>query len=267
MKKILFPTDFSAASRQALRYASELAADVGAQVDILAVYNLPLANLNHLPEATIQKMVADKKHQIAHKLADCLQGINHSVIGSTFIEYGLFVEQEIVELALRGAYDLIVMGSKGEKNEFEVLLGSITTQTMLQAPCPVLAVPEGARFTPIHYLVWARDEPGEAPNTAAPLLAISTDLQATLYEVLLADQEKKLLATAANAGGVAVLGHPSSPRNRPLQESLDEFIHRQEVQWLALNINRRRLWEKLFHTRENVRRDYQTRIPLLTFRG
>ena len=41
MKKILFPTDFSAAAQQAFKYAIELAKQVKAKIDVIHVYPEP----------------------------------------------------------------------------------------------------------------------------------------------------------------------------------------------------------------------------------
>ena len=43
MKKILIPTDFSETSKNALKYGADLAVALGAQIDILHVFQIPVS--------------------------------------------------------------------------------------------------------------------------------------------------------------------------------------------------------------------------------
>ena len=54
--------------------------------------------------------------------------------------------QEIVELAERGQFDLIVMGTHGRGGFMHALLGSVAEKVVRRAKCPVLTVraPHGA---------------------------------------------------------------------------------------------------------------------------
>src|SRR5436190_22459853 len=48
MQKILFPTDFSKASLNAFTYALHLAKNIGAEIVVLHVYELPIIDTNYV---------------------------------------------------------------------------------------------------------------------------------------------------------------------------------------------------------------------------
>ena len=59
MKKILFPTDFSDCAAHAFRYVQELASGLGATVDLLHVFHLPIGDASSVPPEYIQEMLDD----------------------------------------------------------------------------------------------------------------------------------------------------------------------------------------------------------------
>jgi nucleotide-binding universal stress UspA family protein len=57
------------------------------------------------------------------------------------IDYGDPAEQ-IVSEAQAGEYDLVVVGSRGRGPVGRLLLGSVSTEVVAAAPCPVLVAAE-----------------------------------------------------------------------------------------------------------------------------
>ena len=157
MRKILFPTDFSPASDNALEFALKLAEKLNATVDLMNVYHLPVADASSVPPEYIEKMLEDKKKLVEAKLESFVHGCNALHIGELKAVYGIFIYHEIADLARFGEYDLILMGTKGEHNPMDRLLGTVTTHTMLQAPCPVMAIPREASFRKIQHIAYATD--------------------------------------------------------------------------------------------------------------
>ena len=67
---------------------------------------------------------------------------------SSELVYGSPVK-ELVTLSQSGAYDLIVMGTAGERSFGEIVFGSVSTHVSQQAFCPVLMVPKNHSFTKV----------------------------------------------------------------------------------------------------------------------
>ena len=158
IKNILFPTDFSEASRNALKYAVDMAEHVGARVLMLHVYHeIPVAE-GVAPAGFLQKLSSQKEeralahfHQYENEIYSSL---SENVELVPMIESGRAFET-ILSVAEREAVDMIVMGTKGAASMAHKIFGSLTTRVIEASECPVLAVPEGVSFQPIRHILYA----------------------------------------------------------------------------------------------------------------
>lgn len=145
IQKILVPTDFSTFADIALDYALELAQSFEARVTLLHVYQLPLPALDErgvvLSEETVRTIETSARDGLAATLAEALLRWKGA---PDAIEQRLLAgapHLSIVEEALRGGYDLIVMGTHGRTGIRHALIGSVAERVARTAPCPVLTVP------------------------------------------------------------------------------------------------------------------------------
>jgi universal stress protein A len=144
IRKILVPTDFSAPSRAALEYAAELAPALGASIDVLHVWELPVfVPPSMLPDAGVADLsVIDiyrkgAESQLEQFVAEAKeQGV---AVRAAFAELGP-PSQTIAEFANRREYDLIVIGTHGRTGLAHVVIGSVAERVVRYAHCPVLAV-------------------------------------------------------------------------------------------------------------------------------
>jgi nucleotide-binding universal stress UspA family protein len=141
IKRILVPTDFSAAADAALNYAVGLAAKLGATVSAVHVFDDPFVaggvfsgEYVPMPPELREEMLQD----LRRRLADTVAKHGHSelspqvLIGPT--------ARTIVDSARDARADLIVMGTHGRSGISHVLLGSIAERVVRTAECPVLTV-------------------------------------------------------------------------------------------------------------------------------
>jgi nucleotide-binding universal stress UspA family protein len=132
--KILFATDFSAASQTAFEYASALARDAGARMLIVHVEEPPVSYATgemlvihpDVPNPELGKMLEKIVPEGGVPHEHCL------VIGTP--------ADEIVRLAEEQRADLIVVGTHGRKGLSRLLTGSVAELVLRRAQCPVLAV-------------------------------------------------------------------------------------------------------------------------------
>ncbi|MEE8142678.1 MAG: universal stress protein [Planctomycetota bacterium] len=144
IRKVLFPTDFSATSVSALETAVEFSERFGAQLHPLYVLedlpNVPVISFEHLPSATPEEF-----YQVTEKLARerleklLLERVPGPVRGSVGLRRG-HPSLEIVLAAETENFDLIVMSTHGRTGLKHALLGSVTEKVVRKAPCPVLTV-------------------------------------------------------------------------------------------------------------------------------
>jgi nucleotide-binding universal stress UspA family protein len=143
LERILVPTDFSAASDEALEYGKMIGVRFGASLHVLHVIEEPdiagawgseayVGELPRIREAA-QRAAEERLKQIfTGTESERLQP-------STEIADGR-VAPTIVEVARRRHIDLIVMGTHGRSGVAHLLLGSVTEKVLRTASCPVLAV-------------------------------------------------------------------------------------------------------------------------------
>ncbi|MCF6154534.1 MAG: universal stress protein [Candidatus Brocadia sp.] len=141
IEKILFPTDFSACSKHALKYALDIASERGAKLYILHV--IPKLNV---PVGTggltfpVSKLYDDMEREAKKNI--------HRLVPKRFLEK-IKVEniiirgtpfQEIIKAAKKYDIDLITIATHGRTGLSHALLGSTAEKVVRTAPCPVLCV-------------------------------------------------------------------------------------------------------------------------------
>ena len=141
IKRILVPVDFSSESRAALWRATELAAALGASVDVLHVLDLPearhMATEFYVP---LPPEYREELHRGAQKhLDEWLSTANVPAAVHRDLAEGK-PSAEIVDYARNHADDMIVIGTHGRGGVSHLLLGSVAEKVVRSAPCPVLTV-------------------------------------------------------------------------------------------------------------------------------
>jgi nucleotide-binding universal stress UspA family protein len=149
-KKILAPIDGSKPSSDALLKALELAKTHGSEVEILHVMTFtedaPRGPENEAkidtPPEWIDSYVSRVKKNDENMLRDA---VNHSktIAPKNKITSKLLIGKpgdEITREAEQGAFDLIVIGSRGLGGLRELILGSVSHQVVNESKIPVLVV-------------------------------------------------------------------------------------------------------------------------------
>lgn len=148
---LLVPTDFSAASRQALALALVIAERTGAKVDVLFVWEpstvVPLETLlSEVGTGAPRTLGEIGRKEALRQTTEFVASVPRpaTVPVATRVEVGR-PDELIVTLAEQGAYDMIVMGSHGRTGLRRVLMGSVAERVVRTAPCAVLSVklPDG----------------------------------------------------------------------------------------------------------------------------
>ena len=130
LRRILFCTDFSQNSEQALKYALSVRAEYDAELTLLHV-------LEHVPNSTEKEAsMAATRAQLGKLIS--AEARKSSKIG-TAVRIGK-PYQQIIQLALETQADLVAMGVRGRGALDLAVFGSTTYRVIQLGPCPVLAV-------------------------------------------------------------------------------------------------------------------------------
>jgi nucleotide-binding universal stress UspA family protein len=139
--KILVATDGSEHSLSAVKYAAKLTSSMGSndQVTLVSVHDDTA--LRHAAQFVGKPGVEDYLRDLSKKeLAPACQTLDAAGIKYDEAIVTGHVSEEIVKLADRGSYDMIVMGSKGRSGIADLLIGSVAQRVLATAKQPVLLV-------------------------------------------------------------------------------------------------------------------------------
>ncbi len=142
-KRILFATDFSPASTEALPYAVAIARQFGATLYLAHVippdaYDLIPANERDAALENMQAHVEEQMIGLRSKLL--LKEVTHEAL----IDHGA-VWPMLAAMAEKYEVDLIVIGVHGRRGVEKLLMGSIAEEILRCAPRPILMIgPEAA---------------------------------------------------------------------------------------------------------------------------
>jgi len=122
VRQILFATDFSACSENAVRIAHDYARQFGAR---LHLYHVGWPATDPVAPPFLKKLADD---------------LGKDVPVVTAIESGIPAAELITKYAERNRVDLIVLGTHGRTGFSRALIGSVAERVVRTARCPVLTV-------------------------------------------------------------------------------------------------------------------------------
>lgn len=253
IKRILYPTDFSAMSMMGYKYCLNLARQLGARVDVLHVYRVDLGV--PVPDAMSYTLVEERKNNAHLKLGifahltqsedkTLLEGIDihaHAAVG--------LPEDEIARFATENQSDLILMPTKGEHNLIEVLFGSVTTAIVAKAECPVLVIPEGSEYKKIKNIAYATDLTDANINHKDVSLALAKLFHANLHYVHVnngvkaPEWEIQRLLDSKNEGGELSFHELEA---NSVQEGMKHFLKFKEIDMMITYSPPKSFFERIF---------------------
>lgn len=141
-QKILVPTDFSQASKQALPYATELAKLHQAEVVLVHVMEIPHYPTLFEGTALVVPPIDDGlREQLGEQLRKTAADVatEHGVRSRAVLREGP-PTAELLDCAKEEGADLIVIATHGYTGLKHMLLGSTAEQVVRHACCPVLTI-------------------------------------------------------------------------------------------------------------------------------
>ncbi|MGA2990393.1 MAG: universal stress protein [Candidatus Korobacteraceae bacterium] len=137
-RKIVCPTDFSEGASEALENATRIALNNGAEVYLVHVVPVMLAETE--PTLLVQVQDYERLLQPEKRLQEMAQPlIAKGVMVHTVIGHG-DAASEIVRIAEEQKADVIVIGTHGNTGWRRLAFGSVAEKVVRLATCPVLSV-------------------------------------------------------------------------------------------------------------------------------
>lgn len=252
MKKILCPTDFSAAAHNAIAYAAKLAQATDGELTLLHAHSI-------FDLAPVDIIRGDQMSTTA--IAEQLEAQSREVSKNFKISCYAEVESSFNKLSsvLRDKgkeYDLIVMGSDGPDDLYQFFSGSNTYNASAKSEVPILMIPAGYVYMEIKQIVYAFDYLRERSLPMARLIpwiqAAKSELTVlqVMEEAYSKDAEedlKELQFIMRRQYGDDLIYRYDTIRSSDIAQSINSYILRKQPDALALCSIHRNLVERIFH--------------------
>lgn len=140
IKKILFPVDLTVHSAHVAKYAAALAKDLKAE--LLVLYVAPAFNEYagfQTPMASLLTFAEQLTKEAEIKLNEYLKVHFYDAQASYRVLMG-YPSDEIINLAEKEKFDLIIMGTNGRTGLNHFIFGSVAEKVIKTSPVPVMTV-------------------------------------------------------------------------------------------------------------------------------
>jgi nucleotide-binding universal stress UspA family protein len=266
---ILLPTDFSVVAYNALSYAVKLAEKCGAELHILHIKQIPIADPS-FPAETYQMYIEEiekAEKEGVEKLKSSF--IKDSNVVCNFHSATGFVADEIMTFCKSHTIDLVVMGTTGASGLAELLVGSNAASVIGKSEVPVLVIPPNHVYKAIKHVMYSTDfnEPELPAATRVLYFAELYDAKVTVLHVkndydsyFKADNNYFLKNKESLAKHDINLINEESD---DVMSTIDKHIDDLNIDLLVMAKHKRGFFDRLFHRSLSKQMAYHTKTPLL----
>ncbi|GMN11759.1 universal stress protein [Croceitalea sp. MTPC9] len=274
-KRILIPTDFSKNALNAIRYAVDLYEKQNCEFYFLNVFNPESYTTRNLfiPEPGSSEYEATKaeSEKGLERLLEILKlhhdNSRHSY--HTISEFD-FLSEAIKKIIAKKDIDMVVMGTQGATGAKGVIFGSNTVLAMERIrECPILAVPEGFRFSPLQELVFPTDFKDNFKRKELKYLIEIAKMHGASVRVLHVSKNKELKSAQQDNKQLldAILGNMDHSfhtlKDNDVAEGITSFVESRGSDMIAF-INRKHFFFGSVFSKPLVKEiGYDATIPIL----
>jgi nucleotide-binding universal stress UspA family protein len=141
IKKILFATDFSEGSRNALPYAVDIAMRHGAKIyAVHVIFDITRSAGWYVPHTSAEEVYVDLEKSAQKELEKTFTEDMRKFKDFEYVLLRGTPYEEIIRFAKENKIDVIVLATHGRTGIDRLLFGSTAEQVVRYAPCPVLSV-------------------------------------------------------------------------------------------------------------------------------
>ena len=184
MKKFLVPTDFSETSKNAAKYAAQMAAGIpGAKVILINISDKFTAGSDGSPLTETKRDRRTILQQALAHVAEEMRSLANVEI-EFVIEEGSSLVETLERYVRHQGIHMIVMGITGASRLEQLFIGSNTLDMVDAGVCPVMIVPPDAQYRPIKNVLFASDfKEVETTVPAVPVKSVLDLFRASLHIV------------------------------------------------------------------------------------
>jgi nucleotide-binding universal stress UspA family protein len=275
IKRILFPTDFSPNSLNGLSFLRAICSATDAEVHLLHAFHHHVVDPSIAPHKfeAKAKEEQDRARARLNALAQSLETDAECPLKKCYSDMRIgFADDEIIHASREKNIDLIIMGTKGATGLQKIILGSVASEVINEADCPVLAVPEDASYKGISHIVFATDLDKEDFPEIKRVGEFARLFESNLTVLHIKQKEYSEMEKELKDFESGLLKHVQYDkvkfrfiRSSSKVEGIDLFLKENEADLLAMVTHKRKLFRGLFKRSLTKQIAHQARIPLLAF--
>lgn len=269
MKTIIVATDFSTESKNAARYAAQLALATGSKLLLLHTTQFSVVNDSLLDvKETLKRMNDEGESEMRH-LEEALKSKFEGLKLEKSIREG-FTLDVLKELVAAYNVSMVVFSIRNTDNLYEAIFGSTALTVAGSLMCPVLIIPENARFRELKKIAFAFDQKNIPTGTGLHVLAeLKKTYDASMryvnvLEGIIPQEDDSSLKP------VYKILNDKEPRiqflmqgTRSVPEILTDYVRSHKPNMLVMVSRKRSLFWKIFGTRNTKQIAFNTTVPLL----
>ena len=278
MKNIFFPTDFSEAANRAFVYALYIADRWEATITTYHVYKgIDREVSTHMP-ITMQQVYEMIELGEFEDYRDAIpplreiserHGLEHVEV-QHIMEKSDKVIQSILERAKKEKAEFIVMGTTGARGLKEIFLGSVAGEVLEKAHCPVLAVPEEAKFAgEIDHIAFTTNYQEEEKAALERIRSFAASFDASVHVINVDTGHTHFYHHRMDKlreqyrGQAALTFHVLDGVD--IFEEINNFLKEHKIDLLAMVTHKRGFLEELFNYSKAKKLAYHANTPILSY--
>jgi|SRR5882724_3278137 len=272
MKTFIVPTDFSDTSKNAARFAAQVADKVrDSQVILYHVFDGI--------EAGTDGSVLFNDHEGRKKIMELgLESVKIDMLGiAPDIKVSVLAEEDtslvkgLEKLARREKADLIIMGITGATRLAQIFIGSNTLSMVNKNICPVMIVPPDASFTGIKNVMFTSDFKDVQNTTPAKSLRAVLDIFKPSLHIVNVDSEHYVELTEEYKAERATLDKMLEDyskeyyflRSFDFIEAINQFVLDHNIDLILTVPKHHSFLEGLFRSSYTKKLAYHSHVPLI----
>ena len=276
MKKIIVPIDFSKSSLNAFLYAGEFANAMGFSLLMVHIYQEDLNPkqpflLKHGKNG--EAAILDRMNDFVDALTEreSYYHLTFKTKVKTVAVYAKNVAAKLVEIADREDAFMIVMGTKGAGNELTKMLGSVSSNVAQNAECPVLLIPDEARFRDFENVLYASNYESSDREMIEEIIDFGKTFRAALHFVHVEDKdnyeavENSIFNQLFEGGDPAFSFNIVNIKNRSVIGGLTQYAEENDIDLIVLVNRQRKLLDNILQQSLTKKMARTTQLPLLVF--
>ena len=277
MKKILVPTDFSKTSHNAYLYALEMAIEIGAALKVVHLYS----GTFHPKQRFVFKAGMGRKETLESHLQDFVDNIPEdqetAITTKTKIEVeaisAVNITKSLVEITKDPDVLMVIMGTTGEHDLIEKMVGSFSTTIAQKSYCPVVMIPKGKKFKPFKSILFASNFESADDETLEDIIYIANLFKSTLHFIHVKEKndtyemnsEDVIFEKLFKDGDPVFSFNLATIESKSVVKGLNQYAEENEVDLVVLVNRDRDFISNLMRKSITQKMGLYTKLPMMVF--